>query len=106
MKSIHNVFLTKEKEKKLSSIGGRFGASATYNKDDYLTPNKVAKKFNISTEEAKTIMKNLLFKRTIFALNGRKAQMITRLGKSSGSALYLHPLALEAFQKHIGEQKD
>ena len=106
MKSIHDVFLTKEKEEKLLSVGGRFSSSATYTKNDYLTPGKVAKKFGISTEKAKDIMKNLLLKRTIFALNGHKAQIVTKLGKTSGSSMFLHPLALEVFKKHISEQKD
>ena len=106
MKSTHGVFIAKETEKKLVSVGGRFGhQTATYTKSDYLTPSKVAKKFGISTEKAKSIMKNLIFKRAYFALNGHKAQIVTRMGKT-GDCIYLHPLAIDAFKKYIDHQKD
>ena len=105
MKAIYNVFITKETEKKLVSVGGHFGKpKATYTKDDYLSPSQVAKKFNISLEKAKNLMKKLIFKRAIFVLNGHKAPIITRLGKEK--SIYLHPMGISAFQKYLEEQKD
>ena len=105
MKSTHGVYIPKEDEKKFVSVGGRFGAAAQYTKSDYLTPGKVAEKFGISIEKAKNIMKDLIFKRASFALNAHKAPIVTKMGKS-GECMYLHPLALEAFQKYIDPQKD
>ena len=105
MKPTYHVFVTKEDEKNLVSVGGRFGRpKATYTKDDYLTPSAVAKKFDITLDQARNTMKTLVFKRSIFILNGHKAPIVTRLGKDK--ALYLHPMGIEAFKKHLGEQKD
>lgn len=100
MKSIHHDFLSKEDGKKLVSAT----TTTTYTKDDFLTPTKVAKKLGISTENAKTAMKNLMFQHAAFALNGRKSQIVVKMGKDH--SMYLHPLALEAFQSHINQQKD
>jgi hypothetical protein len=105
MKATYNDFVTKEAEKKLVSVGGRFGKpKAIYTKDDFMTPGQVAKKFNITLEQAKNTMKDLVFKRSIFMLNGHKAPIVTRLGKPA--SIYLHPMGIAAFQKHLDEQKD
>ena len=105
MKATYNVFVTKEDKKNLVSVGGSFGhQKANYTKDDYLTPTQVAKKFNFTLDQAKNTMKNLIFKRAIFMLNGHKAPIVTRLGKAA--SMYLHPMGIEAFKKHLSEQKD
>lgn len=106
MKSIHHDFLTKEAEEKIGNIGSRQGERITYTRADYLTPGKVAQRFGITLERAKDLMKSLVFKRATFGVNGHKSQIVVRLGKGTGTALYLHPLAIEAFQKYIGERKD
>ena len=104
MKPTYHDFLPKEKREKLVSVGKAFAKPVTYTKDDFLTPGKVAEKFGISTEKAKNIMKDLIFKRAAFSLNGHKAQIVVRMNKDH--AMYLHPLATEAFQQHLAKQKD
>ena len=104
MKATYHDFLTKESEKKLGNIGSRNGPRITYTKDDFLTPNKVAKHFGIPTEKAKNIMKDLIFKRAAFGLNGRKSQIVVKMGKDH--SMYVHPMALDAFKQYLDQQKD
>ena len=102
MKSTYNVFASKETRKKMVSVGKSF-QPVKYTKDDFLTPGQVAKKFGISTDTAKEVMKKLNFERAIFVLNGHKAKIIMR--HSDGKSMRLHPMALEAFKKHLDTQK-
>jgi hypothetical protein len=104
MKPTYHDFITKESKKKMVSVGESFQPSIKYTKDDYLTPGKVAKHFGIGIEKARDVMKTLVFKRAAFALNGHKSQIVVRFGKQNG--LFLHPMAIEAFKKHLSEQKD
>ena len=104
MKATYNSFLPKETEKKVITVGSRNGSQVTYKKADYLTPSKVAKKFNITTVKAEKLMKSLIFNRAIFGLNGHKSQIVVRLGTSD--RMYLHPMGTAAFQKYLDEQKD
>ena len=97
MKATYHDFVTTEQEAKLDSVGKRYGPYVTYNKGDFLSVSKVAKKFNISVEAAKNLMKKLRFNRTFFALNGHRAFVIVRL---TGD-MYLHPMAIETFKKHL-----
>ena len=104
MKSIHHDFLTKKEGEKLVYASSRIPSSTTYTKDDFLTPGKVAKKFGISTEKAKLIMKDLMFKHAAFSLNGRKSQIVVKMGRDH--SMYVHPLALVAFEQYLSQQKD
>jgi len=103
MKPLFNIFATKETRKKMVSVGSST-QPAKYTKDDFLTPGQVAKKFGISTDTAKEVMKKLNFERAIFVLNGHKAKIIMR--HSDGKSMRLHPMATEAFQKYLDTQKD
>ena len=105
MKSVLHAFVTKKARENMVSVGNKRAPEATYTKADFLTPGKVAEKFNISSEKARKLMKDLIFKRAYFALNGHKAPIATRFGKG-GSNLYLHPMALEAFKQYLEQQKD
>ena len=105
MKYVKNTILTNEEREKMFSIGTP-NAPETFTKDDYLTPAKVAKKFGISTENARSIMKRLMFKRANFALNGHRSPIVTNLGKKGAGFYYLHPLAITAFQQYLEKQKD
>ena len=102
MKSLHHFYTTKEKKEKLTSVGESFTTGKTYTKDDFLTPGKVAKKLNISTEIARQAMKKLQFKQAVFLLNGHKSRVIVNLGKNGP---YLHPMALNYFQEYVDNQK-
>ena len=53
MKSIHGKFATREDTEKFISVGKPAKQAVSYTKADFLTPGKVAEKFQISTEEAK-----------------------------------------------------
>ena len=102
MRPTYNDFVTKESRKKLPSADKNSQSATPYTKSDYLTPGKVAKKFNMSVEEAKKAMNKILFKRAAFTINGHKAPVITRFGTSN---IYLHPMGVEAFKKYLDEQK-
>ena len=104
MKSVHNIVATKEEKQKLTSIGSAINPVKSYTKEDFLTPGKVAKKFNISTEEARKIMRKLSLKRAIFVLNNHKSSIIVKRGKNSTP--YLHPMAIEAFQDYLKKERN
>ena len=101
MKSIRRTFATKEDREKLVVVGEFNNPATNYTKDDFMTAGKVGKKFNISTKEAQDMMKKLNFRRASFVLNNHLIPIIVRLKGS----LYLHPMALEAFQRHLDKQK-
>ena len=103
MKSTHNRTVTKEDTKKMSTVGNTTHPATNYTKDDFLTPALVAKKFNISTDEALNLMKKINFKKAVFALNGHRTPMVIRF--SNNSTLHLHPMAIPAFQEYIDKQK-
>jgi hypothetical protein len=94
---------SKEESQNMVSKGSAFKPQNNYTKADFLLPNQVAKKFNISTEEARNLMKSLMFRNALFALNGRKTPIIVNLGKHG--SMYLHPMAMEAFQQQLDKQK-
>jgi len=104
MKSVHHAFVPHESKQNLVSIGSSYNPNKSFTKDDFLPPRNVAKKFNISIEDARIVMKSLLSRRAIFVLNGHRAQIITNLGKQHG--LFLHPLATEIFQEYLNKQRD
>ena len=103
MKSVHNKFLTTEEKQKLISMGKTAENKTDYTKADFLTPGKVAEKYGISTEEAKSLMKKLKMHNASFLLNGRLAMLVVDLGKKG--CLYLHPMGDIAFQKQLDKQK-
>lgn len=102
MKSVHHKFADRESREKLPSVGKSFYPEKNYTKDDFLTPGKVGEKFGISTEKAKDLMKSLNRKGSSFVLNDHMSKIVVTLGKSY---LYLHPMATEAFQKYLDNQK-
>ena len=102
MKSVHNNYATKEDMEKMLTIGSILHPVTNYTKDDFLTPARVAQKFGISTEKAKEIMKQINFKKTVFALNGHKTPVIIRFNRGT---LKLHPMAFQVFQEYIDNQK-
>lgn len=104
MKSVHDKYVTKEARQNLVSVGKPFKQEEKYTKSDFLTPGMVAKKFQISTENAKKIMQKFYKEQTSFVLNGRRASVIVTLGQSH--SFYLHPMAIEVFQNTLNKQKD
>jgi len=100
MKFLQNCNVTKEDKKKMVTVGSNSRPVKNFTKADFMTPAQVGKKFNISTQEAMDFMKKLNFKRAIFALNGHKTPVILRFK----GYLYLHPMALEAFQQEINQK--
>lgn len=101
MKSVHGKSATIEDCKRLKTVGSLAKPITTYTKDDYLTPAKVAKQFNISTEKAKSIMKTLIFKHATFVINGHKSPVIVYMGTGTPR---LHPLAIDIFREYIDKQ--
>lgn len=102
MKSVHGKSATAEDCKRLKTVGSLTNPITTYSKDDYLTPAKVAKRFDISTEKAKSIMKTLIFKHATFVINGHKSPVIVNMGTGTPR---LHPLAIDIFQDYLNKQK-
>lgn len=103
MKSVLNLSVSNQDKQKMTTIGSTTHPVTTYTKDDFLTPAAVAKKFNITTSQATEIMKKLIFKRAVFALNGHKTPIILRFGNNS--TMRLHPMAFDIFQEYINNQK-
>ena len=103
MKSIHGKFATREDTEKFISVGKPAKQAVSYTKADFLTPGKVAEKFQISTEEAKKVMKQMKFRNVSFILNGHMSTAVVNLGKSN--SMYLHPMALEVFEKQLNKQR-
>lgn len=104
MKSVHHYFVTKEDKEKMPHVGNTT-QSIKFTKADYLSPSAVAKKFSISTDKARNVMKALVFKRATFAVNGHLSPIITQFNQTN-KTMYLHPLAIDAFKKLLEEQKD
>jgi len=104
MKSTHNLVVTKENAKNMTIIGDPFHPVTEYTKDDFLSPSKVAKKFGISTENARNLMKKLEHKGIVFGLNGHKKPVISK-AKPNSHTLFLHPMAIEVFQEYLNNQK-
>ena len=100
MKYLQNRNVTKEDKKKMVTVGSNSKPVTNFTKADFMTPAQVGQKFNISTQEATKLMKNLNFKRAVFALNGHKTPVILTFN----SYLYLHPMALEAFQQEVNKK--
>ena len=103
MKSTHHRLITKEEAQKLPSINTSNEPMKSYTKADFMTPGKVAEKFNITTEEASNLMKKLKRHNSSFMLNGRLAMLVVDLGKHG--ALYLHPMGTSVFQQHLSKQR-
>lgn len=103
MKSVHNKFITKEEAQKLKSVGSQAEQKNDYTKSDFLTPSKVAKKFNVSTEQVRKLMEYMERHNTSFVLNGRMSRIVVDLGKRG--SLYLHPMATEIFKERLNQQK-
>lgn len=103
MKTTHDKYATREDAEKLVSVGRPRQLAPAYTKADFLPPEKVAKKFDISLEEARKLMKQLKFRNASFVLNGHMAKAIVDLGNKG--CVYLHPMATEVFEKHLNNQK-
>ena len=103
MKSVHNKLVTKEEAQKFESVGSVTEPKNDYTKSDFLTPSKVAKKFNVSTEQVRNLMERLDRHNASFILNGRMSKIVVNLGKRG--SLYLHPMAIEIFQQRLNQQK-
>ena len=106
MKSVYDSFLALKTRKKLAFSEQKTDSTNAYKREDFLTPGMVAKKFKISTEQALGTMKKLAFKRAYFALNGHKSPIVTRLGSHNSKQVFLHPMAIQAFQDILDKQKD
>ena len=104
MKSVHYKYATKkDREETFVSAGEPFKPIKHYTKDDFLTPGQVGEKFNISTENAEKLMRLLKKKNSLFVANGHMSPIVMDMGKNG--ILRLHPLAIEAFQKHLDKQR-
>lgn len=103
MKSVHYKFATKKDRENFVSAGEPFKPIKNYTKDDFLTPGQVGKEFNISTETAEKLMKFLKKRNSLFMANGHMSPIVIDMGKKG--LLRLHPLAIEAFQKHLDKQR-
>ena len=103
MKLLYNKSATQEEKQKYFNIGTSSKPVKSYTKDDFLTPGKVAKTFNISIDEAKKMMRTLLIRRAIFILNNHKTQIVVNMGTSSNP--YLHPMAVEAFREYLQKER-
>ena len=101
MKYLVNISATKEEKEKLFSVGEAFHPVTNFTRADFLTPAMVGKKFDLTTKEAMEFMKKLCSKRAVFVLNGHKMPIILRMNRY----LYLHPMAVEAFQQQINQRK-
>ena len=104
MKSVLHLNVKTEDQKKMTVIGSQFSPVTNYTKDDFLSPSKVAKKFNISTEEARNLMQKLMRYGIVFGLNGHKKPVVSRATKGSNT-LFLHPMAISVFQEYVNKQK-
>lgn len=103
MKTTHDKYATKGDKEKLVSVGQPRKNITTYTKSDFLSPAKVGEKFKISTEEARNLMKKLKYQNASFVLNGHMSKVVVDFGNKN--FLYLHPMATEAFEKHLTNQK-
>lgn len=103
MKSTLHTETSSEFIKKHNSIGSSANPVKSYTSNDFLPPSKVAKKFNISTQEAEKLMQKLFVHRAIFGLNGHKSQIVLKHGKSN--RLKLHPMATDAFNEFLQKQR-
>lgn len=102
MRSTHDKCATREDVQKLVSVGKSSRMAVKYTKSDFLAPNQVSEKFGISIEKARDLMKKLKNHNASFVLNGHMSKIIVDFHKDS---LYLHPMAVEAFQQHLDKQK-
>ena len=104
MKSVRNKFATREQKEHMVCVGDAFNPVKSYTKADFMSPSNVAEKFNISRDAAKKLMQKAKTYDESFVLNGHRAPIIVKLSKTSG--LYLHPMAIDAFQKYLQKQRN
>ena len=80
-----------------------------FTKADFLTNAKVAKKFNVSVEDATRALKTLYLKRATLriqlAKGSRQAQaVIPNVRTHAGDAYFLHPLATDLIKQELAKQ--
>lgn len=101
MRNIHKTVPTEEaKEKKIYPTANY---SSTYTTSDCLTPSSVAKKYGISTKTAREIMYRFKNTNKYMLVNGHKRPIIININGKRG--LFLHPLAISIFEKHLQKIK-
>ena len=95
-----HYFANTESRKNLNVVGSSRKPQNNYTKNDFLSVSQVAKKFNISEQDAEKLMKKLLWHNTKFVLNNRMASIIVEF-----DTIHLHPMAIEAFKQQLDKQK-
>jgi len=104
LKPVRNVFVRREERENYVCVGHAFDTTITYTRADFLPPSAVAEKFNLGDRDtAKKLMQQAKTAHETFVLKDHKAPVIVKFGRTSG--LYLHPMALEAFQRFIEKQR-
>lgn len=105
MRNIHETVPTEEaKEKKIyPTVIAEFSYSSTYTTSDCLNPSSVAKKYGISTKTAREIMYRFKNTNKYMLVNGHKRPIIININGKRG--LFLHPLAISIFEKHLQKIK-
>ena len=103
MKSVHNLFVTKQKMDNYVRVGNAVSGVKSFTKADFMTPEQVAEKFKISTQEAKKLMLYLFKYKKLFIVNGHKSPIIVKIDKNTG--IVLHPLGTPAFEQYLQKQR-